>query len=73
MDLYTINYIKSNPIVYSYLRENSRFYKDLNRNPEVLKYIEDLAKERYKVRLTDKIEKLSDNIRLISTFMDVLK
>ena len=32
MDYKTINYIKTNPLVYSYLRENSSLYKNLIRN-----------------------------------------
>ena len=73
MDLYTINYIKSNPPIYSFLRENSSWYKVLNRNPKALKRIEELAKEKYKLRLSDRLEKLSNNMNLISSFMDVLK
>lgn len=73
MDLFTINYIKNNPIVYNYLRENSYLYKELNRNPLFLKKVEDMARERYKLRMSDRLEKISDNINLISSFMDVLK
>lgn len=73
MDLYTINYIKNNPIVYSYLRENSYWYKELNRNSEALKEVEEQAKKMYKQTPEDKMEKLSRNIELISTFIDVLK
>lgn len=73
MDLYTINYIKTTPHIYNYLRENSSWYKNLNRYPSTIKQIEELAKERYKLRLSDRLEKLSANIDLISSFMDVLK
>ena len=73
MDLKTINYIKGNKEIYHYLRENSKYYKNLNRNPEFIKQIEELAKKRYKLTMSDRIEKISENINLISTFMDVLK
>ena len=73
MDLYTINYIKTNPVVYNYLRENSSWYKQLNRDGSALKHIEELAKKRYELTLEDKIAKLSKNINLISNFIDVLK
>lgn len=73
MDLYTINYIKNTPEVYNYLRENSYLYKELNRNPLFLKRIESMSKERYKLRMVDKLEHISENINLISTFIDVLK
>ncbi len=73
MDLYTINYVKSNPHIYNYLRENSTWYKLLNRDPSTLKVLEERAKEKYKLRLSDRLEKISNNISLISSFMDVLK
>ena len=61
--------IKANPILYNYLRD---YYKNLYRNREHIKVIEQLAKEKYKLRSVDKIEKLKNNIDLIKTFMDVL-
>jgi len=73
MNLYTINYIKTNPNIYRYLRENSYWYKYLNRNPSSIKQLEEEMKKRYKLTPQDRIEKLSHNIGLISTFMDVLK
>ena len=73
MDLYTINYIKNNPLIYNYLRENSTWYKELNRGSDVLKIIEEEAKKFYKQTPEDKIEKLSRNIELITSFIDVIK
>lgn len=73
MELYTINYIKNNPLVYNYLRENSYWYKELNRNKDVLKQVEEEAKKFYNQTPEDKIKKLSRNIELISTFIDVIK
>ena len=73
MNLYTINYIKTNPLVYNYLRENSYWYKYLNRSETYLKEIEKQAKIAYKARPVDKIEKITRSINLISSFIDVLK
>lgn len=73
MELYTINYIKNNPIIYNYLRENPSWYKQLNRNKESLKIIEELAKKQYKLTTEDRIKKLSQGINLISNFIDVIK
>lgn len=73
MDLYTINYVKNNPLIYNYLRENSSWYKQLNRDSRNLKYLEEEMKKRYKLTPEDKIEKISKNIDLIATFIDVLK
>ncbi len=73
MDLYTINYIKNNPIVYRYLREDSSWYKYLNRSSEPLKVIEELAKKKYGYTPEARLKKISDNIDLISSFLEVLK
>lgn len=73
MDLYTINYIKNNKLVYDYLRVNSYWYKYLNRDSRYLKNIEEEAKEYFKVRLEDRIKNFSNQIDNISTFLDLLK
>lgn len=73
MDLFTINYIKNNPLIYKYLRENSYWYKALNRDGNNLKYLEEEMKKKYKLTTEDKIAKLSKNIQMISTFIDILK
>lgn len=72
MKLETIYKIKTNPLIYNYLRENSSWYKRLNRGEDVLKEIEEEAKRFYKQTPEDKIAKLSRNIELIKQFMDVI-
>ena len=71
MDKKTIEYIKSNPLIYNYLREDSSWYHTLMRNPEI-KELEEVAKKFYKQTLEAKIEKLKERIELIKTFMDVI-
>ena len=73
MDLYTINYIKQNPIIKAYLRVDPSWYKELNRSSQYLKTVENLAKKHFQVTTEDKLKKLSRNIELINNFMDVLK
>lgn len=73
MNLYTINYIKSNPNLYRFLRDDSSWYKVLNRGEESIKMVEEEMRKRYKLTAQDKIEKLSRSVEMISTFMDVLK
>ena len=73
MDLYTINYIKNNPLIYKYLRENSYWYKYLNRNSNSLKLLEKEMKEKYKLTTQDKLENVVNSINLISNLIDVLK
>ena len=73
MDLYTINYVKSNPLVYQYLRANSSWYQKLNRDPASIKELEKEAKSYYKLTATDKIEKFIHSMEMLSTLMDVLE
>ena len=73
MELYTINYIKTNPLIYNYLRENSRWYKELTRDKNILKYLEEQAKKYYRQTPIDKIEQLSNNINMITSLIDVFK
>lgn len=60
------NYIK-------YLRENSYWYKNLNRNPESLEKMIEEMKERYGLRFKDKIDKAKTSLDLINAFMTVTK
>ena len=73
MNYKTINYIKTNPLIYSYLRENSSLYKNLIRNPLVIKDIEESAKKYYKQTKEDKIKRLSESIETIASLIDVFK
>ncbi len=65
--------VKSNPNIYRYLRENSYWYKSLNRNPESIKELELEMKSRYKLTAEGRLEKLNNSMSLIRSFMDVLK
>lgn len=64
--------INKNPLLKRYLRENSYYYKVLNRNPE---YINEMYKEmqkKYKLTINDRLEKVKDNLNMINSFMDIL-
>lgn len=56
-----------------YIRENSHWYKMLNRNPERFNDFVSEMKERYKLRTTDKISNAADKLELVKTFLSVLK
>ncbi len=65
--------INSDPRLKQFLRENSYWYKYLNRSNAYLKpFISDM-KDKYKLKTTDKINKLTNNISMVRTFLDVLK
>ncbi|MBP3635288.1 MAG: YlbE-like family protein [Bacilli bacterium] len=56
-----------------FVRENSYWYKNLNRNPDSINYLIRDMKEKYKLTTSDKINNLSEKLDLIRTFMNVLK
>ena len=73
MQVETLLKIKSNPNLYRYLRENSYWYKYLNRSPLSLKKMEEEMKEKYRLRPTDKLENVSNTIKMIESFLEVMR
>ena len=71
LDLYMK--LKKNTKMYNILKGNSYWIKQLNRNPENYKKFESKMKEIYKLRTTDKINEVIDNIDLISAVLETLK
>ncbi len=65
--------IKSNPNLYRYLRENSYWYKYLNRSPIFLRRLEEEMKEKYRLRSVDKIENISNTMKMIQSFLEVMR
>ncbi len=55
-----------------YLRENSGWYKRLNRNESLENMVNEM-KERYGLRFRDKVDKIGTGIDLINAFMNVTK
>ena len=56
-----------------FLRENSYWYKRLNRNPASFSYFVNDMKERYHLTTSDKINRTIDNFNMFQSFLDVLK
>ena len=73
MNLETIVKIKNNALLQKYIRENSYWYKILNRNPNYIEYLIDEMKVKYKLTTADKINDLSDKLDLIRAFMNAFK
>lgn len=65
--------IKNNPLYLKYLRENSYWYKILNRNPSMFSEFENKVKEEYKLRTTDKISKAISTIEMVQNIVSSLK
>ncbi len=73
MNLETIVKIKNDAMLQKYIRENSYWYKILNRNPNMLEYMIDEMKKKYKLTTADKINELSDKLDLVKAFMNAFK
>lgn len=65
--------IKNNLMYQKFLRENSIWYKYLNRNPLSFNdFISDM-KDKYELKPSDRLNKVLNNISLIQNFLDVFK
>lgn len=56
-----------------FIRENSYWYKELNRNSDSFRYFVEDMKVKYKLTTSDKINRTIDGISMIQSFLDVLK
>ena len=65
--------IKNNPDYLRYIRENSYWYKILNRNPLMFKTFEEEVKKEYHLRTSDKISRALSTIELLSNVVSNLK
>ena len=68
----TLIKIKTNPLIYNLVREESYHYKYLYQDDNYIKVLEKLAKKKYKQTNIDKVERLINNINLIKTFLSVI-
>lgn len=71
---YDIQYRINNDInLKKFIRENSYWYKALNRDSDNFKYFVEDMKVKYKLTPADKLSKAIDNISMIQSFLEVLK
>lgn len=73
MELEIQQKLRENKKMYNYLKENSEWIKALNRNAANYQKFIDEMKEKYKLRVTDKVSDAIDNMDLISTVLSTLK
>lgn len=69
----TIYTIKNNPMIRQFLKEESYHYKYLYRDDNYIKTIERLAKEKYGLTISNKIENFKNTLNLINAFMSVIE
>ena len=65
--------LKQNENYLRYLRENSYWYKMLNRNPKNFKAFEEEVKEVYKLTKIDRISKTLDTLEMMEKILSTLK
>lgn len=73
MTLDVIFKINKDDNLHRYLRENSYWYKLLNRDPKLINKMESDMKKAYKLTLEDKVSDLTTKINLIKGFLDASK
>jgi len=67
------NRINSDINLKRFLRENSYWYKELNRSGDSFRYFVSDMKIKYKLTTSDRIGRTIDGISMLQSFLDVLK
>lgn len=65
--------LNSNSNYIRYIRQNSYWYKYLNRNPLLFSEFVEQMKEKYKIRSSDKFNDALEKIQLVQSFLSILK
>lgn len=65
--------IRNNIYYYNFLRENSYWYKYLNRSHSNLIPMDKEVKNYYKLNFSDKLNDLSNKMNMINNFIELLK
>lgn len=65
--------LKQDPKYLKYLRQNSLWYKTLNRDPTKYNEFIKEMKVKYKLRTIDKIDNFVDSVDLITKILDASK
>ena len=73
MQLYNQVSLKQNPKLYQYLKENSYYFKNFNRDLINEKIFAKEMNIKYKERFSDKLNNAVDSMDLISSVLDILK
>ena len=65
--------ILNNKNYYNYLKNNSLFIKELNRSENNYKIFDEYIKDKYTLKVSDRINKMLDNVDNISSMLNLLK
>jgi hypothetical protein len=64
--------IRSDPNLYKYLKYNSYWYKDLIRNPDSIKEVEEAMKKEYKLTTADKLNEINNKMNTLKMFLEIM-
>ena len=70
MKIEVLNKLKEDKKYLSFLRENSNWYKELNRNSENLDLFIKKMKEKYKLRTIDKVDNIVNSVDIITKILN---
>ena len=65
--------IEQNPDLRRYLKENSYWYKYLNRDGKYIKLMNEEMKKKYGLNSNYKLEKINNNMTLVREMLKILK
>jgi hypothetical protein len=68
MDKIILEKIKKDKLI-DYLKQNSYYIKDLNRNPNYYETFKKIIKEKYNLKITDKVSNIIEDIELVSSII----
>lgn len=73
MDLITQQALEKDSKMAEYLKQNSEWFKSLNRDGDNYKVFVKAMKDKYHIKVSDKISDAIDNIDLISSVLNTFK
>ena len=73
MNIYARNKLKEKEEYLRYLRENSHYYKILNRDPDMFNEFVNEVKKNYKLRTSDKINDAINTFEMLTSIFGALK
>ena len=65
--------ILNNKNYFNYLKDNSFFIKDLNRSELNYKLFDEYVKNKYTLKISDRINKVFDNVDNLSNMLNLFK
>lgn len=71
MEDYLLKQIEKDKLM-EYIKENSWYIKDLYRNPNSYERIKKEIKEKYKLRMVDKVSNVMDDIELVTSIINTI-